>query len=430
MAIPLAVGTAIIPYLRRSLSVWPTPFSTLRAFEKKGSGTVAGTAQRVLRTTVPDPFFSDLRSFFGYNRTMKKTIPLAFLAYIVFLGVLLQPIPASPSVVGGASCDYVVVVSRTTFNDAGWRRVVDTLVAKHKAKVVQYDKSVNESLTALKEIFPRYACFVAKPTEATTRYVADISILTRQLDDDPYTDVIWGIVTGFDADNALRIVSDKQPLIVKRVAAGTDIALEKCSEGIWYSELQAGHQVVKNPGSQPIAGKGPTDSTQLLAAEIVDKNADLFITSGHASEKNWQIGFRYKNGFFKSKNGEMFGLDVDNKTFTIKSDHPRVYMAVGNCLMGHIDGPDAMALAWMNSAGVRQMIGYTVLTWYGYAGWGCLDYFVEQPGRYTLAEAFIANQHALMHRLATYHPEGMTLKNEPGSRPTGIALGARPKPPN
>ena len=28
----------------------------LRAFGKKGSGTVAGTAQRVLRTTVPDPF--------------------------------------------------------------------------------------------------------------------------------------------------------------------------------------------------------------------------------------------------------------------------------------------------------------------------------------------------------------------------------------
>jgi hypothetical protein len=32
-------------------------------------------------------------------------------------------------------------------------------------------------------------------------------------------------------------------------------------------------------------------------------------------------------------------------------------------------------------------IGYTVPTWYGYAGWGCLDFFVEQPGRFTLAEA-------------------------------------------
>jgi zinc protease len=58
----------------------------------------------------------------------------------------------------------------------------------------------------------------------------------------------------------------------------------------------------------------------------------------------------------------------------------------------------------MKSARVCQMIGYTVPTWYGYAGWGMLDYFVEQPGRFTLAEAFIANQAALDHRLATCFP--------------------------
>jgi zinc protease len=50
------------------------------------------------------------------------------------------------------------------------------------------------------------------------------------------------------------------------------------------------------------------------------------------------------------------------------------------------------------------MVGYTVPTWYGYAGWGMLDYFFEQPGRFTLAEAFFANQQALTHRLATYFP--------------------------
>jgi zinc protease len=77
-----------------------------------------------------------------------------------------------------------------------------------------------------------------------------------------------------------------------------------------------------------------------------------------------------------------------------------------------------MALAWMNSAGVCQMIGYTVSTWFGYAGWGCLDYFVEQPGRYTFAEAFHANHHALIHRLETYFPEAVArAQSPPGSRP-------------
>jgi zinc protease len=69
--------------------------------------------------------------------------------------------------------------------------------------------------------------------------------------------------------------------------------------------------------------------------------------------------------------------------------------------MGHIDSTDAMALAWLNDVGVKQMIGYTVPTWFGYAGWGVLDYFVEQPGRYTLTEAFFANQHALIHAIET-----------------------------
>ncbi|NQU21490.1 MAG: hypothetical protein HQ567_09415, partial [Candidatus Nealsonbacteria bacterium] len=52
-----------------------------------------------------------------------------------------------------------------------------------------------------------------------------------------------------------------------------------------------------------------------------------------------------------------------------------------------------------NSAGVTQMLGYTIPTGYGYGGWGCLDYFVEQPGRYTFTEAFLANHHALVQRM-------------------------------
>ena len=95
----------------------------------------------------------------------------------------------------------------------------------------------------------------------------------------------------------------------------------------------------------------------------------------------------------------MFGVDTQRKRFEIKSTNPKVYLPIGNCLMGNINGPDAMALAWMNDGSVMQMIGYTKPTWFGYQGWGVLDYYVEQPGRYTLTEAFFANNHALIHRL-------------------------------
>jgi zinc protease len=130
----------------------------------------------------------------------------------------------------------------------------------------------------------------------------------------------------------------------------------------------------------------------------------------------------------------MFGVTTAGERFGIQSKNPKVYLPIGNCLMGHIDGPDAMALAWMNDVGVRQMIGYTVLTWYGYAGWGVLDYFVEQPGRYTLTEAFHANHHALIHRLDTYYNGVVTTDVAPGGRnipasppnEAGKALGLTP----
>ncbi len=312
------------------------------------------------------------------------------------------------------AADYVIVVSKATQSDAGWREVVATLEKKHSAEVVAYDRSIAEALPRLSQQMPRFTCFVATPSEATREFVAEVHRLTRKLDDDPYTDTRWGVLTGFDAANARTIAAETQLLVVKKVAAGTDVALEKCQEGLWYCELQQQRMVRKAPGGVVKQEVGPADTTAALAATLTDYKADLFVTSGHATERDWQIGFRYRNGSFQSQAGKLFGVDTQRKRTEIRSDSPKVYLAVGNCLMGHIDGPDAMALAFMNSAGMRQMAGYTVLTWYGYAGWGCLDYFVEQPGRYSLNEAFLANQHALVHRLQTYFPELMSETPPPG----------------
>jgi hypothetical protein len=316
--------------------------------------------------------------------------------------------------------NYAVVVSRATHEDAEWKKVCAALEAKHKergVKTIVYEKQVGEALAGLQADHPRYVCFVATPAEAGRQFVADVHRLTRKIDDDPYTDALWGILTGYDAANALGIAETTKPLEIKRVASGTEVALDRCVEGIWYCELEKHRMVQKKAGEEAKQTKGPGDTTAALVDTINDYGADLFVTSGHATERDWQIGFRYQNGSFRSKAGELFGVNVAGKTFPVVSDSPKVYLPIGNCLMGHIDGPDAMALAFMKSAGVRQMIGYTVLTWYGYAGWGCLDYFVEQPGRYTFAEAFIANEQALVHRLQTNFPELANVDTPPGAMP-------------
>lgn len=299
------------------------------------------------------------------------------------------------------AADYAIVVSAATYQDDAWRAVVDALQQKHQGRIVRYTTSVEQSLPDLQTWHPRYTCFVATPDEATREFVATVHQITRRYDDDPYTDTLWGIVTGFDAAGALAIAQHDQPLVIHKVAGGTEFALEACSEGRWYDELVPGKQVHQGPDGPIETRKGPTDSTAALVETLNEYQPDLFITSGHATEREWMIGFTYRNGYFRSQAGRMWGEDTQSQRYEIRSPNPKVYMAVGNCLMGHIDGPDAMALAWMQSVGVKQMIGYTVPTWFGYAGWGCLDYFVEQPGRYTFAQAFMANHHALIHRLQT-----------------------------
>jgi len=321
---------------------------------------------------------------------------------------------------------YSVVVSQATGEAPQWKPVVDALVAKHGAEVVPYGGSVGDSLPALREQFPRYICFVAKPAEATREFVMEVNRLTRRLDDDPYVDAMWGILTGYDEACALRIARHAEPLEIHRVAAATEVELSVCDEGLWYCELSQGKMVRKLSGQEPENLPAPSDTTEALALALNRYQAQLFVTSGHATERDWQIGYRYRGGQFRSEKGQLFGLDTQRRKFPIRSDNPKVYLPVGNCLMGHIDGTEAMALAFMNSAGVNQMVGYTTATWYGYGGWGLLDYFVEQPGRFTLAEAFFANQQALIHRLETYFPgadgDQPVQELSPKARQAGLSL--------
>ena len=330
------------------------------------------------------------------------------------------PVPvaaAAPRFSAAADDRYCIVVSKATAEDRQWKTVVAALRDKHRAEVLVYDKSPAETRDALRRMMPRYIGFVARPTEAGREFVAKAHQLTRQLDDDPYTDALWGIITGYDAETALRIMRQKEPLVIRRAAAATEIELPLCEEGLWYCELHQGKMVQKLPGGKPRQQHAPADTTRALVDVLNEYRPQLFVTSGHASERDWQIGYGYRNGQFRCEKGQLFGLDTEGHRFPVHSDDPKVFLPVGNCLMGHVDGPDAMALAYMKSAGIRQMIGYTVPTWYGYAGWGMLDYFVEQPGRFSLAEAFVANQQALVHRLATCFPglEKAKAEGRPGS---------------
>jgi zinc protease len=296
---------------------------------------------------------------------------------------------------------YAAVVSEKTFNDAEWKKVVFALVKKRGATVVRYDGDVDKALEGLAAAFPSHACFVAPPEEVTRDFVAQVHRLTRRLDKDPYTDTIWGILTGYTPADALRIASHDKPLVAKRCLTGTvGSPLDEYEEGRMFNELKANVMWEKKAGKEIEQKECPTDTTKMIVDAMNDYKPDVFITSGHATERNWMIGFSYKNGYFKCKDGQLYGHDTKKKRHDVKSPNPKIHMAVGNCLIAHVPDRNCMALALIHSAGVHQMVGYTVPTGYGYGGWGVKDYFSElQAGRFTLAEAHYVNQVALVYNL-------------------------------
>jgi len=312
---------------------------------------------------------------------------------------------------------YTIVASATTTAEPAWHKVIAALEKKYPvAKQLVWDKDVAAILPELAKQHPQYVCFVCPHNEVSLEFVRKVHRLTRKLDDDPYTDCRWGILTGYDAANALAIAGETEPLTIHHVLAATDIALDRCESARTFNELKAGKRVSKSATGKVVEETGPADSSFAIASALEDPQTGLFITSGHASERNWQLGYTYPNGHWESSKGIITAVDLTGKKHLVQSPHAKVYLPVGNCLMGHINGPDAMALAWMNSVGVRQMAGYTLPTWYGYQGWGLLDYFVEQPGRFTLTDSFFANQAALVYRLQTCFPD---IASEDSDSPMG-----------
>jgi zinc protease len=320
-------------------------------------------------------------------------------------------------VVPACAADYVVIVSAATSADAPWRAVADSLAKKHGGEVMECKLSPLELRARLAgEHAPRWLAWVARPRELGPAQVAAMHRLARGLDADPYADCRWGIVTGGSAAVAAQVVAEDQPLEVREVGGGTSFASECVTSGRWFSEFKAGERWVKESGGKARQTAGDADSVPAIVRYLNEGKPDCFITSGHASEHDWQPGYGFRNGTFADSNGELTGRALDGSTHRVKSPNPKIYLAVGNCRLGNIPGSDScMMLAWIGSAGARQAIGYTVNTWFGYAGWGVLDYFLEQPGRFTLTEAWLANHHALVWQLGQLDQSLLAKEVAPGT---------------
>ena len=312
--------------------------------------------------------------------------------------------------------NYLVIASEGVMQDAEWAEVANAIATKHNADIVTFTAEPREALPQIIEAYPRYVAIVDKPENIGSEYVMELHRMCREMDDDIYGDYLWGIITGYNAKAAMKMVNNStEPLVIKdAVATIMELNSAKWFDNYaWVDDHTRGLWGYKN-------GRNAEIVTSMVEKEqVLDKfcelyeayDPDLIVTAAHATQKNLEMP--YSLGNLKPRDGKLYSENIftGEERFINESGKRRVYTAVGNCLIGDMNNTaESMAAAWMNGSNAATMIGYVVTTWHGRSGWGALKYWVTNPHRYTLAEAVYLNQQDLLHQHNAWTPG---LLNEP-----------------
>jgi len=316
------------------------------------------------------------------------------------LGVIIEhnvPVPMRDA----ASRPYAVVVDENTLEHPKWGQVVEALKEKYNAKVfVAHYPEVGTVRKALNEYMPWYVCFVAQPEQATREMISAAAHTMTWLDNDPYEDAIWAVLTGFVPEDALRVVN-AEPLLVRR-------GLANVGDG-WLDWLEGGvsldsdrreeyvYKFVKN-----ISGvKQRLDRPKEITTEFIEllnrDDCDIISTSAHATEHFFYLGYPDpdSDGFIThDEKGNIYGIDILGEVHQVTTKKPKIYYAPGNCLIGHIDRQSCLSLAWIHN-GANQFFGYLYTSFEPEDAWNIADYFLALQDQYTFAEATYAHWLAL-----------------------------------
>jgi len=364
-----------------------------------------------------------------------KKILLSVFAFILFLSTTSRS--ANPD-----SYTYAVVISQSACSDAGWKAVADSLLKKHSinsSKLFTWKNSVSEVRESLAAFMPTYTGFIARPvTECNSAFVVSASQLSRTLDTDPYGDTYWGVITGFEAADAMRAISES--LLVKTVILGSgginyEPPIERYYQAIGlpcesYTKTDymfpntdsKVYSVEKRPDNQ-------TDRVNILAKWLNSESLnisidgkgtisgpfDCLITGGHGNVNLWQMHYSDagNEGYIGSSKGQLIGDPYSGSSITINSPTPKIYWHVCNCLMATPDNINNWVYAAFHTGHAVQLFGFIPEASTGdeFMAWGMFDRTTKFAGRYTLPQAhFISNNNAqfeLKHSTGLFNQAGV-----------------------
>jgi zinc protease len=243
----------------------------------------------------------------------------------------------------------------------------------------------------------------------------------RTLDNEPYIDAMWAIITGIDAEHAIKCIDNDsvtQPFIIQRAINFTNVDQNLFETCFTFSDRKKGCWFGKNCGLDDESGEEKDEgeeflqpSAQIFTDKFNELEPDLLVTSGHGTEQS--VEMPWSTGKLEVEEHGLVPLDEDSKPIAPiieSSANPKIFLPIANCLVGHCTGPQCMVTTFLGRMGVRQMCGYTVRTWFGRAGWGTFDLWKSVPGRLTLSDAYFLHQARLTYDLKSINPRLLNFK--------------------
>ncbi|MBN1575638.1 MAG: hypothetical protein JW913_03750 [Chitinispirillaceae bacterium] len=322
---------------------------------------------------------------------------------------------------------YAAVISKTAYADAGWKAVADSLVARHgrkgSAKLFIWASSVNDVKSDLSAFQPDYIGYIARPVnECNAGFIVAVSRLSRSLDADSYGDAVWGIITGYEAADALRAISESLTVKTMLAASGNlsyEPPIQRFYQGIGMTCDSYTKTDYLFPGksgkiyTEDKRPEGERDRIKLVAKwlnassvniEVAGQGTitgpiDCIMTGGHGNVNLWQCHYpdAGSEGYLQSSGGKLSGAPASGGSIAINASTPKILWCASNCLMGNPNSSNNIVYAAFHTGHAVQMFGFVNSASSGdeFMAWGVYDRVTKFAGKYTLAEGFfLSNNNA------------------------------------
>ena len=187
-------------------------------------------------------------SVYNYGEIRSRQIIYCTILALLTSSVIFGGFPAQAKT--AEHFKYAIVISKTTAADNNWSNIAKTIAAKYETtKVFQFTK-LSDLVAPLADFSPDYIAYVAKPQEASPGYIRRASWLNRQLGNRPYGQAVWGVVTGYGSDDAMRIASNNTPPSINFGLGGFLGYIDALPEGVSYSEFLENRKIPGNKRSR------------------------------------------------------------------------------------------------------------------------------------------------------------------------------------